>query len=175
MRSLLSCRLGSTLTHGTATWRCGASIRKKPTDRARALIVSKLEDMRQKGHDPNDALRRSTMSNWTSVFPANQPAAAGGPSASSDQIRRPGGPECYASPYAEHAEKTVLGCIIRNGIPAMHQCLHLRPEHFYHSTHRDIFRACQTILEQQNDIDVRLVAAGWGSRSERSNGRMSTP
>jgi hypothetical protein len=48
-----------------------ASIRKKPTDRARALIVSKLEDMRQKGHDPNDALRRSTMSNWTSVFPPN--------------------------------------------------------------------------------------------------------
>jgi hypothetical protein len=54
------------------------SIRKRPTDRARALIVSELEDMRQKGHDPNDALRRSTMSNWTGVFPPNnqqRPAA----------------------------------------------------------------------------------------------------
>jgi hypothetical protein len=46
-----------------------ASIRKKPTDRARALIVSKLEAMRNDGHDPADALRRSTMSNWTDVYP----------------------------------------------------------------------------------------------------------
>ncbi len=67
-----------------------------------------------------------------------------------------------SSPYAEHAEKTLLGCIIRNGIPAMHQCLHLRPEHFYHSTHRDIFGACRTILERQSDIDSGLVAAELG-------------
>jgi replicative DNA helicase len=67
-----------------------------------------------------------------------------------------------ASPYAEHAEKTVLGCIMRNGIPAMHQCLRLRPEHFYLPTHQDIFRSCQQILAQQNDIDVGLVSSQLG-------------
>jgi hypothetical protein len=56
-----------------------ASIRKKPTDRARALIVSKLDDMRQKGHDPNDALRRSTMSNWTSVYEPTNPQRPAAP------------------------------------------------------------------------------------------------
>jgi replicative DNA helicase len=67
-----------------------------------------------------------------------------------------------ASPYAEHAEKTVLGCIMRNGIPAMHQCLRLRPEHFYLPTHQDIFRSCQQIRAQQNDIDVGLVSSQLG-------------
>jgi replicative DNA helicase len=67
-----------------------------------------------------------------------------------------------ANPYSEHAEKTLLGCVIRNGVTAMHQCLHLRAEHFYHSTHREIFGACRTILERQSDIDAGLVAAELG-------------
>jgi hypothetical protein len=57
-----------------------ASIRKKPTDRARALIVSKLEAMRNEGHDPSDALRRSTMNNWVDVYPPTNPQRPAPPS-----------------------------------------------------------------------------------------------
>jgi uncharacterized protein YdaU (DUF1376 family) len=45
-----------------------AAMRKKPTDRARTLIVEKLALMKGKGHDTAAILRRSTMSNWTDVY-----------------------------------------------------------------------------------------------------------
>jgi replicative DNA helicase len=67
-----------------------------------------------------------------------------------------------ANPYAEHEEKSVLGTIMWNGLSAMHQCLQLRPEHFYLPTHQDVFRTCQQILAKQSDIDATLVATQLG-------------
>jgi hypothetical protein len=57
-----------------------AAARKKPTDRARSLIVGKLEAMRNEGHDPSDALRRSTMNNWVDVYPPTNPQRPAPPS-----------------------------------------------------------------------------------------------
>lgn len=42
--------------------------RKPPTDRAKALAVSKLEKLRAKGHDPGEVLDRSTLNGWTGLF-----------------------------------------------------------------------------------------------------------
>lgn len=44
------------------------------TDRARDLIIRKLDRMRAEGHNPNDALAESVMSGWTGVFPPKTPA-----------------------------------------------------------------------------------------------------
>lgn len=43
---------------------------KKPmTERAQALILGKLDEMRGQGHDPNDALDQSVVNCWSGVFP----------------------------------------------------------------------------------------------------------
>ena len=43
---------------------------KKPfTDRAAQLIVKKLDEFRQQGHDPGEVLDRSTVNGWQGIFP----------------------------------------------------------------------------------------------------------
>jgi hypothetical protein len=44
-------------------------IKKPLTDRAERLLMKKLSDIRDMGHDPNDALDQSVVNCWTGVFP----------------------------------------------------------------------------------------------------------
>ena len=48
--------------------------RKPMTDRAKVLLLSKLERMRQSGHDAGTLLDQSTLSSWTSVYEPKTPA-----------------------------------------------------------------------------------------------------
>lgn len=43
--------------------------RKNPTDKAKELLVAKLDRLRSEGHDPGKVLQRSIERNWQSVFP----------------------------------------------------------------------------------------------------------
>lgn len=46
------------------------------TDKARDMIVRKLDRLRAEGHNPNDILAESVMNGWTGVFPLKaQPQA----------------------------------------------------------------------------------------------------
>ena len=40
-----------------------------PTPRAVMLVMKTLAKLREEGHDPNEVLNQSTLSNWTGVFP----------------------------------------------------------------------------------------------------------
>jgi len=44
----------------------------KATNRAKQLIILKLDEMRKKGHDPSEALQQSIINSWTSVFEVKQ-------------------------------------------------------------------------------------------------------
>jgi DNA-binding transcriptional MocR family regulator len=50
--------------------------KKAPTDRAKAMVVKTLDQLRSEGHDPEAVLDQSTRNSWTDVFPlkSRQPA-----------------------------------------------------------------------------------------------------
>lgn len=54
-------------------WEAFLEMRKKkgatPTERAKELLIKKLETLKEQGNDPNEVLNQSTMSNWTGLFP----------------------------------------------------------------------------------------------------------
>ena len=45
------------------------SIKRPMTVRAMQLVIHKLDEMKQKGHDPNACLDQSTLHNWQTVYP----------------------------------------------------------------------------------------------------------
>lgn len=55
-----------------AMWKDYLEMRRKknaaPTQRAKELIIKKLDDWRLKGHDPSQILEKSITSNWTDIF-----------------------------------------------------------------------------------------------------------
>jgi hypothetical protein len=44
------------------------SIKRPMTVRAMEIVIHKLDEMKQKGHDPNACLDQSTLHNWQSVY-----------------------------------------------------------------------------------------------------------
>ena len=69
-------------------------------------------------------------------------------------------------PYGVDAERSVLGLIMLDGAPAMEHCMRLRSEHFYLTTHRQVFDACQQILAKQSDISPQLVVEHIGQSAD---------
>lgn len=45
------------------------TIKKPLTDRAEKLLLKKLYEFKEKGHDPNASLDESTFANWQDVYP----------------------------------------------------------------------------------------------------------
>ena len=58
------------------------------TDRAAKLIIKRLSDIREAGHNPNDALDQSTLNGWRDVYVPNRQEIAKKPaSATQDYLR----------------------------------------------------------------------------------------
>lgn len=49
--------------------------KKKPTARAKKIILDKLDQWRQRGHDPTEILNTATVNGWTDIY---EPKAQGG-------------------------------------------------------------------------------------------------
>ena len=47
-------------------------MKKDPTEKAKELVIKKLEKLKQSGNDPNEVLEQSIMSNYSGVFPLNK-------------------------------------------------------------------------------------------------------
>lgn len=69
-------------------------------------------------------------------------------------------------PHAKQFEEEVLGCIMRNGVTAMHDCVALRKEHFYFAHYGELFESCRSILEIQDDISPIMV---WEHRGKKDD------
>ena len=52
--------------------------RAAPTERAKVLLMKKLEEFRVAGDDPNEVLKRSIMNGWTGIFPLDKKGGQGG-------------------------------------------------------------------------------------------------
>jgi hypothetical protein len=53
------------------TWEAYLEMRKKkpPTDKAKELLIAKLEKLKNLGHNPKQVLEQSILNNWTDVYP----------------------------------------------------------------------------------------------------------
>ena len=60
------------------TWDDYLKTRKKPTKRAKVLLIKKLEEFRNAGDDPNEVLKRSIMNGWTGIFPLDKKGGQSG-------------------------------------------------------------------------------------------------
>lgn len=74
----------------TDAWEAWLEMRKKakkaPTDRAKALVVKTLDQLKKEGFDPGDVLDQSTRNNWTDVFPLKRPGNITRPFHASSQL-----------------------------------------------------------------------------------------
>lgn len=49
-------------------------IKQVPTEKAKQLLLEKLEQLRMSGNDPNKVIEQSIMNNWKGLFPLNEQA-----------------------------------------------------------------------------------------------------
>ena len=52
--------------------------RAVPTERAKVLLIKKVEELRDAGDDPNEVLKRSIMNGWTGIFPLDKKGGQSG-------------------------------------------------------------------------------------------------
>ncbi|MDZ7703202.1 MAG: replicative DNA helicase [Trueperaceae bacterium] len=60
-------------------------------------------------------------------------------------------------PYHEQAERSVIGAIFLDQNAYFEEPQKLRPKHFYRESHRKIWRALETLIDEDRDIDVITV------------------
>ena len=68
------------------------------------------------------------------------------------------------------AEKSVLGAILLDGLPAMDACTRLQPEHFHLDSHRVLFRECRRLLNENPVLDAVVLLKALRGRVDELGG-----